>query len=56
MSEVISTTIKIPCKNLPPKCEFIEEEIDKLGWSAIRWSIIDVKDNELIISLSAIKK
>ena len=52
MSEVISKTIKIKADKLPPDIEFIEAEIVKSGIEPLRWAIVDVDDDILIISVS----
>lgn len=52
MNEVISKTIKIISPTLPPSVEFIEKEIEKQGLEALRWAIVDIKENELTISVS----
>lgn len=55
MSEVVSKTIKIIAQNLPPKVDFIEQEIIKSGIEPLRWAIVDVEENELTISVSGRK-
>ena len=55
MSEVISKTIKIKAENLPPEVDFIESEIIKSGLEPLRWAIVDVKNNELTLSVSGRK-
>ena len=55
MSEVISKTIKIKAEKLPPDAEFIEQEIIKSNLEPLRWAIVDVKGNELTISVSGRK-
>ncbi len=52
MNKIISKTIKITTPILPPKNDFIEQEIKKFGIIPLRWAIIDVKENELLISTS----
>ena len=53
MSEVISKTIKIKTPKLPPDVDFIESEIEKQGFICLRWAIVDVIENELVLSISA---
>ena len=53
MNKIISKTIKIKSDKMPPKVDFIENEIKKQGYEPIRWAIVDVVDNKLIINLSA---
>ncbi len=53
MNKIISKTIKIKSNQMPPKVDFIENEIKKRGYEPIRWAIVDVVDNKLIINLSA---
>lgn len=49
---VISKTIKIISPKMPPDVEFIEKEIEKFNIEPLRWAIVDVKNNELTISVS----
>ena len=53
MNRIISKTIKIKTDSLPPNVDYIEEEIKKLGFEPIRWAIVDIKNLELTINLSA---
>ena len=39
---------------MPPKVEFIENEIQKLNREPRRWAIVDIQENELTISFSAL--
>lgn len=55
MSEVISKTIKIISNKMPPSVDFIEEEIIKNKIEPLRWAIVDIKDNELKLSVSGRK-
>ncbi len=55
MSEIISKTIKIKAKALPPKVEFIEAEIIKSGLEPLRWAIVEVSNNEITLSVSGRK-
>lgn len=52
MSEIISKTIKIITDKMPPSVDFIEKEIIKNKIEPLRWAIVDVKDNELKLSVS----
>lgn len=52
MNKVISKTIKIKSPTMPPNSDFIEKEIEKNFIEPLRWAIVDVKDNELTISIS----
>ena len=51
-NEVISKTIKIISNNMPPKVDFIENEIIKQGLEPLRWAIVDVNQNVLTLSVS----
>lgn len=55
MSEVISKTIKIKSDKMPPNIEFIEQQIQLNGLEALRWAIVEVKENELTLSVSGRK-
>lgn len=55
MKKVISKTIKITADKLPPSVDFIENEIKKEGLEPIRWAIVDIKNKELTLSVSALK-
>ena len=55
MTKIISKTIEIICKNLPPSVDFIEEEIKKQGIDPIRWAIINVQNDKLTLSISGQK-
>jgi len=50
--KITSKTIKIKCDKLPPKVDFIENEIKSQGLEAIRWAIVDVEENILTLSVS----
>lgn len=52
MSEIISKTIKIIIDKMPPSVDFIEKEIIKNKIEPLRWAIVDIKDNELKLSVS----
>ena len=52
MSEIISKTIKIIADKMPPSVDFIEKEIIKNKIEPLRWAIVDIKDNELKLSVS----
>ena len=49
---VVSKTIKIISPNMPPNVEFIESEIEKQGIEALRWAIVEVNNNELVLCVS----
>jgi len=49
---VVSKTIKIISPNMPPNIEFIESEIEKQGIEALRWAIVEVNNNELVLCVS----
>lgn len=55
MSEIISKTIKIKVDKMPPSVEFIEKEIQLNGLEPLRWAIVEVKGNELTLSVSGRK-
>ena len=55
MSEIISKTIKFKTPKLPPEVDFIEQEIEKHGIEALRWAIVDIKENELTLCVSGRK-
>ena len=55
MKKIISKTIKIISDKMPPSVEFIENEIKKAGLEPIRWAIVDIKNKELTLSVSALK-
>ena len=55
MNEVISKTIKIKADKMPPDVDFIEKEIIKSNLEVLRWAIVDVKENELTVSVSGRK-
>ncbi len=52
MSKVVSKTIKIKTPKLPPDVDFIESEIKKQGFCCLRWAIVDVIEDELILNIS----
>lgn len=52
MNKVISKTIKIKTLSLPPKIDFIENEIKKNKIEPLRWAIVDVDNNILTLSVS----
>ena len=37
---------------MPPNIEFIESEIEKQGIEALRWAIVEVNNNELVLCVS----
>ena len=55
MSEVISKTIKIISPTMPPNVEFIEKKIIEHKIEPLRWAIVEIKDNELTLSVSGRK-
>lgn len=55
MKEVISKTIKIKTPTIPPSVEFIENEIIKNEIEPLRWAIVEIKENELTLSVSGRK-
>lgn len=52
MDEIISKTFKIVSKIMPPCADFIEEEIIKNKIEPIRWAIVEIEGNELVVSVS----
>ncbi len=52
MFEITSETIKIKTPALPPTVDFIEKEFKKMNLDVVRWAIVDVLDNELILSVA----
>ncbi|MBR2069147.1 MAG: hypothetical protein IJ877_05220 [Candidatus Gastranaerophilales bacterium] len=52
---IISETITIKTDKLPPEVDFIEEQITQHGFKPVRWAIVDVKDNEILLSVSGYK-
>lgn len=55
MNKVISKTLFIKTPKLPPDADFIEQEIQKSGLEPLRWAIVDVKNDVLVISASGRK-
>lgn len=55
MEKIISKTIEIETPELPPKTDFIENEIRNLGFEPIRWAITEVQNNKLTLSVSGYK-
>ena len=51
-----SFVIKIKSPKMPPDIDFIEAELKRLGYSAVRWAIVDVENTELSVALSCIVK
>ena len=51
-NSIISKTIKIKSDKLPPEVDFIEEQIKLQGLNPVRWAIVDVKEKELVLSVS----
>ena len=52
MNEIISKTIVIKFDNLPPCVDFIENKIKEFKIEPLRWSIVDIKNNELTLKIS----
>jgi len=52
MKSIISKTIEIKCDKFPPSTKFIEDEIKKPGFELIRWAIVEVKNDKLLVSVS----
>ena len=55
MSEVISKTLKIKSPVMPPSVDYIEKEIIKNDIEPLRWAIVDVQDEILVVSVSGRK-
>jgi len=55
MSEVISKTIKIKTEKMPPCSAFIEQQIIKAGLEPLRWAIVEVDKDELVLNISGRK-
>jgi len=51
-NKIISKTIIIKVNSLPPETEYIEAQIKAQGIEPIRWAIIDINDNNLVVSTS----
>lgn len=51
-NSIISKTIKIISPKLPPEVDFIIQEIKKQGLEPIRWAIVEVSENELMLNVS----
>ena len=52
MGKIISKTIKIISKELPPKTDFIIEQIRNKGMEPVRWAIVEIETNELTLNVS----
>lgn len=52
MNEIISKTIVIKCDKLPPCVDFIENKIKEFKIEPLRWSIVDIKNNELTLNVN----
>ena len=52
MNGIISKIIKIEAQKLPPSVEFIEKQILSQGLEPLRWAIVEINGNELLISAS----
>ncbi len=50
--KIVSKIIKIKSKTMPPKIDFIENEIKKEGIEPIRWAIVEIEDNILTVCAS----
>ena len=55
MNSVISKIIKIQVEKMPPAVEFIEKEIIKNDIEPLRWAIVEINENELVVSVSGRK-
>ena len=55
MNSVISKIIKIQVEKMPPAVEFIEKEIIKNDIEPVRWAIVEINENELVVSVSGRK-
>ena len=53
--KIIDTIIKIKSAQMPPKNDFIEQEIKQNGIDPIRWAIIEINENELVLSVAGKK-
>ena len=50
--KIVDKIIQIKADSMPPKTEFIEQEIKAQGIDPIRWALIDTKENTLILSVA----
>ena len=50
MTTIQSTTVNIPINAK----DNIEQELKNLGYNVLRWAVVEVKDNILVVSLSYI--
>ncbi len=53
--KIIDTIIKIKNAQMLPKNDFIEQEIRQNGIDPIRWAIIEINENELVLSVAGKK-
>ncbi len=51
-NSIISKTIKIQSDKLPPEVDFIEKQIKLQGLNPVRWAIVDIKEKDLVLSVS----
>ena len=49
---IVSETITIKSDKFPPKVDFIEKQIKLQGIEPVRWAIVDVNKDELVLSVS----
>ena len=49
---IISKTLTIKTEKMPPKVDFILSEIRKQKIEPIRWAIVDIQKDNLILSVS----
>ena len=52
MTSVVSKTIKISSFDFPLSVDFIEKEIIKNNIEPLRWAIVDISENCLVLSVS----
>ncbi len=53
MNKIITKTIKITSNKMPPDVDFIENQLKEMNLNPIRWAIVDIQGNTLIINVSA---
>ena len=51
MASIKSTTVTLPQSVMYN----IEDELKKLGYDVLRWAIVEVQENSLIVSLSYVE-
>lgn len=52
--KIVDTILKIKTDKLPPEVDFIENKIKENSIEPLRWAIVDVKKDELILSVAGI--